>query len=194
MKALRTILIVSAVALFASCSKQPQTKHEASASGSIAGNLTTPASADDGQWLMAAKDYANTRYSNLDQINTGNVANLKVAWTFSTGTVRGNEGAPLVVGDRMYVVTPFPNILYALDLKNNGTLLWSYDPKASPAAQGVASATSLIEERPTGTGAFTTTLSMAIVSPSMPRQAKKSGRRSWPSSPMAKPSQWRPWW
>ena len=66
--------------------------------GNIAGKLTTPASADDGQWLMPAKDYANTRYSDLDQINTGNVKNLKVAWTFSTGHRRGHEAAPLVVG------------------------------------------------------------------------------------------------
>src|SRR5690242_9747782 len=46
---------------------------------------SAPGAADDGQWPMAAKDYANTRYSTLDEINTGNVANLKVAWTFSTG-------------------------------------------------------------------------------------------------------------
>ena len=76
-----------------------------------------PAAAEDGQWLMAAKDYANTRYSALDQINTGNVANLKEAWSFSTGATNGHEAAPLVVGDTMYVVTPFPNMLYALDLK-----------------------------------------------------------------------------
>ena len=87
---------------------------------------------------MAAKDYANTRYSSLDQINTGNVANLKQAWSFSTGAVNGHEAAPLVVGDTMYVVTPFPNVLYALDLKNGGTLKWTYDPKASNAAKGVA--------------------------------------------------------
>lgn len=123
------LFVILAVGLCAACSKQPESKHQASASGSIAGRLTTPASADDGQWLMAAKDYANTRYSGLDQINTSNVANLRVAWTFSTGTLRGNEGAPLVVGDRMYVVTPFPNILYALDLKNSGALLWTYDPR-----------------------------------------------------------------
>ena len=121
-----------------SCSKQPQSKHQASASGSIEGKLTVPAAAEDGQWLMAAKDYANTRYSALDQINTGNVGNLREAWSFSTGTTNGHEAAPLVVGDTMYVVTPFPNMLYALDLKNGGTLKWSYDPKASPAAKGVA--------------------------------------------------------
>src|SRR6478609_4267247 len=60
---------------------------------------TTPdgksADQEDGQWLMPAKDYANRRYSGLDQINTDNVKNLKVAWTFSTGIMRGQEAAPL---------------------------------------------------------------------------------------------------
>ena len=80
---------------------------------------------DDGQWVMAAKDYSNARYSGLDQINIGNAKNLKLAWTFSTGFTKGHEAAPLVVGDTMYVVTPFPNFLYALDLKNNGAIKWA---------------------------------------------------------------------
>src|SRR3954454_23509128 len=129
MTSVRPISVFLLTAFLAACSKQPSTKHEASAAGSVAGKLTTPAAAEDGQWLMAAKDYANTRYSALDQINTSNVANLKEAWTFSTGTLNGHEAAPLVVGDTMYVVTPFPNILYALDLKNSGTMKWAYDPK-----------------------------------------------------------------
>src|SRR5688572_10421869 len=93
---------------------------------------------DDGQWLMAAKDYANNRFSALEEINTANVASLKLAWTFSTGVLRGHEAAPLVVGDTMYFVTPFPNILYALDLKNSGQKKWEYRPKPALAAQGVA--------------------------------------------------------
>lgn len=93
---------------------------------------------EDGQWLMAGKNYANTRFSGLDQINASNVGNLKVAWTFSTGVNRGQESAPLVVGDTMYVVTPFPNILYALDLKNNGAAKWKYEPQPDASAQGVA--------------------------------------------------------
>src|SRR3954470_10685365 len=93
---------------------------------------------EDGQWRMAAKDYANTRFSALNQINSGNVTNLKVAWTFSTGVNRGQEAAPLVVSNTMYVVTPYPNILYALDLASNGAAKWKYEPKPSPAAQGVA--------------------------------------------------------
>jgi len=93
---------------------------------------------DDGQWLMASKDYGNNRFSGLEQINAGNVRNLKLAWSFSTGVLRGHEGAPLVVGDTMYYVTPFPNILYALDLKNGGAKKWEYRPKPPSAAQGVA--------------------------------------------------------
>jgi PQQ-dependent dehydrogenase (methanol/ethanol family) len=95
--------------------------------------------ADDGQWPMAAKNYASTRYSGLDEINTTNAARLKVAWTFSTGVTAGHEAAPLVVGSTMYLVTPFPNFVYALDLTQPGApMKWKYDPKPDSAAKGVA--------------------------------------------------------
>lgn len=87
---------------------------------------------------MAAKDYANTRYSTLNQIITDNVKELRVRWTFGTGVLRGNESAPLVVGSTMYVVTPFPNYLYALDLRQEGEMLWKYDPHPDAASQGEA--------------------------------------------------------
>ena len=61
-----------------------------------------------------------------------NVSKLAPAWTFSTGVLRGHEGAPLVIGDVMYVHTPFPNIVYALDLNNDGKILWKYEPKQDP--------------------------------------------------------------
>ncbi|HEX2268237.1 MAG TPA: methanol/ethanol family PQQ-dependent dehydrogenase [Pyrinomonadaceae bacterium] len=93
---------------------------------------------EDGQWQMPAKNYASTRFSGLSEINTGNVNNLKVAWTFSTGAVRGHEAAPLVVNNTMYVVTPYPNILYALDLTQGGAVKWKYEPKPAPQSQGVA--------------------------------------------------------
>ena len=93
---------------------------------------------DDGQWTMPGKNYALTRFSALDQINTENAKSLVAKWTFSTGVNRGQEAAPLVVGDTMYVVTPYPNILYALDLRNPGTVKWKYEPKPAAAAQGVA--------------------------------------------------------
>jgi PQQ-dependent dehydrogenase (methanol/ethanol family) len=99
-----------------------------------------PPPADEaGQWIRPSKDYANTRFSSLDQINAGNVGRVAVAWTFSVGVLRGQESAPLVVGNTMYVVTPYPNVLYALDLtKPGGALKWTYEPKPAAASQGVA--------------------------------------------------------
>jgi hypothetical protein len=67
---------------------------------------------DDGQWVRATKDYANTRYSTLDQINTANVGSLKVAWTFDTGVARGQEAAPIVANNTMYVVEGVPPRLF----------------------------------------------------------------------------------
>ena len=86
-------------------------------------------SKDARQWVMPAGDYANRRYSELNQINARNVHELAPVWTFSTGVLRGHEGAPLVIGDVMYVHTPFPNDVYALDLDHDGKILWKYEPK-----------------------------------------------------------------
>ena len=84
---------------------------------------------DPNQWAIQTGDYANQRYSKLDQINKENVGDLQVAWTFSTGVLRGHEGSPLVIGDVMYVHTPFPNTVYALDLNDNGRIIWKYEPQ-----------------------------------------------------------------
>jgi len=95
---------------------------------------------DDKQWVMPGKDYSATRFSTLNQITRDNVKNLRPAWTFSTGTLRGHEGAPLVIGDTMYVHTSFPNNVYALDLKGPdvGQIKWKYLPKQDPSVQAVA--------------------------------------------------------
>ena len=87
---------------------------------------------DDTQWVMPLGDYSSTRYSTLDEINKDNVGDLQVAWTFSTGVLRGHEGGPMVIGDIMYVHTPFPNIVYALDLNDNARVIWKYEPKQDP--------------------------------------------------------------
>jgi PQQ-dependent dehydrogenase (methanol/ethanol family) len=84
------------------------------------------------QWAIQTGDYANQRYSALDQINKDNVKDLGVAWSFSTGVLRGHEGSPLVIGDMMYLHTPFPNNVFALDLNNDGAIKWSYEPKQNP--------------------------------------------------------------
>jgi PQQ-dependent dehydrogenase (methanol/ethanol family) len=88
-------------------------------------------------WVMPAGTYDNQRYSKLNQINTQNVGKLQVAWTFSTGVLRGHEGGPLIIGDVMYVHGPFPNPVFALDLNNEGRILWKYEPKQDPDVIGV---------------------------------------------------------
>jgi len=105
-----------------------------------AGVRAAPAAAqDDGQWPMPAKDYASTRYSKLTAITPQNAPGLHPVWTFSTGVLGGHEGQPLVVGDTMYVVTPWPNVLYAFDLTKEGyPLRWKYRPEVSANAIGVS--------------------------------------------------------
>src|SRR5690348_12806245 len=83
---------------------------------------------DASNWAAQAGDYSNHRYTTLNQINAGNVGKLQVAWTLSTGVLRGHEGSPLVIGDTMYVHTPFPNNVYAVNLKDQ-TYKWKYEPK-----------------------------------------------------------------
>ena len=87
---------------------------------------------DPANWIMPTGDYANTRFSKLDQINRDNVGDLQVSWTFSTGVLRGHEGGPLVMGDTMYIHGPFPNPVFALDLNDNGRVIWKYEPKQDP--------------------------------------------------------------
>ena len=83
-------------------------------------------------WVMPTGNYANTRYSELKQITADNVGKLQAAWTFSTGVLRGHEGGPLIIGDVMYVHGPFPNPVFALDLNNDGKILWKYEPRQDP--------------------------------------------------------------
>ena len=156
----KTSLVVGIAALVAACSgghearptRAPASPHATSVSGaaprtdstlgargSAAHAASLAPDSSSGQWTVPARNYASTRYSRLDQITTTNVSKLGLAWTFSTGVTRGHEAAPLVVGSTMYVVTPFPNILYALDLSKPGApLKWKYEPHPAAASQGVA--------------------------------------------------------
>lgn len=78
-------------------------------------------------WAIWGGNYAGTRFSKLDQINNKNVKDLQVAWTFSTGVLRGHEGGPLVVNDTIYIHSPFPNKVFALSQKDQ-SIIWQYEP------------------------------------------------------------------
>jgi lanthanide-dependent methanol dehydrogenase len=138
---LAALAVASLAALAAGCRGD---SGAATASGIASGaidpgaRVIDPGTPDDGQWTAAAKDPANTRYSRLAQITAANVATLTLAWSFDTGSRHGHEGAPLVVGDTLYVITPFPNRLIALDLAHKGAVKWRYEPPVERAAAGVA--------------------------------------------------------
>src|SRR5262249_28729984 len=93
---------------------------------------------DDSQWVLPGKNYAAQRFSQLNKITPENVGKLKVAWSMSTGTNQGHEGAPLVVGSVMYAHSSYPNHVFAIDLANNGKILWQYTPKQDAKAVPVA--------------------------------------------------------
>src|SRR5881394_2458794 len=134
MKRLPLLLMVAAFMLPA-CSNTSAPPAEKSA-GSPA---SSPAKEEDKQWGMPNKDYASTRYSTLNAINTDNVKTLKAAWSFSTGVLRGHEGGPLVIGSTMFVHTPFPDIVYALDLSKEGApIKWKYVPKQDASVVAIA--------------------------------------------------------
>ena len=142
------------LALAAGCSREQQNAEArptsapgAPAAGSAAARPPASAAAratavlepEDGQWTRPAKSYASLRYSQLAEISAANVASLRPVWSFSTAVLRGHEEPPIVVGSTMYLLTPFPNILYALDLTKPGaSVKWQYEPKPESAAQGVA--------------------------------------------------------
>lgn len=114
---------------------------QAGRSGAEAGaKPRAPAFATTGsEWPSPGMNPALTRYSALDQINAGNVAKLQVVSTFSTGLNKGHEAAPIVVGSTLYFVTPYPNVLYALDITKPGMpLKWKFEPRPEAASQGVA--------------------------------------------------------
>ncbi|MGE0458685.1 MAG: PQQ-binding-like beta-propeller repeat protein [Bauldia sp.] len=94
----------------------------------LANDDVTALVADAGNVVMPSITYNGWNYSLLDQITLDNVADLEVAWTWQTGILDSHEASPLVIGDMMYIVTPKPNYVYALDLTRNGVITWEFRP------------------------------------------------------------------
>src|SRR3954451_18529551 len=134
---------VFAAALSSACNKQPSQPTSPSVPAPDAGARAVPPAAasppEDGNWTMPGKDYASTRFSGLNEITPANVGKLQVAMTFSTGTTEGFEAPPLVINNTMYIIAPWPNTVYALDLTKPGApAKWTYHPNPAAASKGVA--------------------------------------------------------
>jgi PQQ-dependent dehydrogenase (methanol/ethanol family) len=96
------------------------------------------AAQDPNQYVLPLGSYSGIRHSTLSQINPRNASKLRVAWTMSTGTLRGQEGQPLVVGNMMYFESSYPNFVYAVDLDNPGQIVWKFAPEQDKFAPSVA--------------------------------------------------------
>ncbi len=134
------IAFATAAAIGTGCSHQsnPARENSTPVQGAVPGTRMV-APLPTTEYTTPLGDLAATRFSPLNQVNTSNISNLRLVATLSTGIPQGHEGAPLVVNNTMYVITPFPNKLLAIDLKNaQGPLKWTYDPQADPRAVGVA--------------------------------------------------------
>src|SRR3954469_11124890 len=133
-------MVLAAALLCSACSRDSDSTRPANV-GTVAGTriASAPPNSNAGEWLLPGRDYSNSRYSDLSQITPANAANLRASWTFSTGVLRGHEGQPLVVNNTMYLVTPYPNVSYALDLTQAGQpLKWKFRPENAQAAAGQA--------------------------------------------------------
>jgi len=83
------------------------------------------------EWLLHGRTYAEERHSPLDQINTSNVDQIGLSWSFETGTNRGHETTPIVKDGVMFITAPW-SVVHALDAKT-GDLLWTHDPQVERA-------------------------------------------------------------
>lgn len=96
------------------------------------------AQAAGAEWTTPAGTVQGTRFSSLAQITPANAGTLVEEFAVPTGTTASHQGQPLVVGSTMYVVTPYPNKLIAIDLGNRGAKKWTFSPNPDEYAQGVA--------------------------------------------------------
>jgi len=103
-----------------------------------AGGSLDSMSQDSNQWVMPLGNYSGTRHSKLNQITNQNVSRLQVAWTMSLGTLRGQEGQPLVIGNMMYLQSAYPNYVYAIDLNQFWRIAWKFAPEIDKLAPSVA--------------------------------------------------------
>jgi quinoprotein glucose dehydrogenase len=134
--ALAAAIVLTGIALVYAAFNDPQ-EINGTVTAQTAEAPATPASRA-GDWLAYGNTQAGTRYSPLAQINNKNTKDLKEAWTFRTGDMKGpndpveitNEVTPLAVDGTLYFCTPH-QIAIALD-GATGKEKWRFDPGLKP--------------------------------------------------------------
>jgi lanthanide-dependent methanol dehydrogenase len=98
--------------------------------------LPQSARTPDTDWRAQAGDAGNRRYSPLAQIDRDNVGQLEPVWRVPTGAQGGHEGGPLVVAGTLYIHTPYPNRVVAIDLADRREK-WRYEPRQDASALAI---------------------------------------------------------
>jgi quinohemoprotein ethanol dehydrogenase len=96
------------------------------ATSSVDGTMIKDNTATSKDWPTTGLDYAETRFSKLKQINSDNVKNLGLVWSYSLGSSRGVEATPVVVDGIMYQTAPW-SVVHAIDVRT-GNKIWTFDP------------------------------------------------------------------
>jgi quinohemoprotein ethanol dehydrogenase len=109
------------VALLPACSKQqpPVTVDDAA---------LRAAAANSDEWISVGRDYSETHFSPLKQIDATTVGRLGLAWSYDTGSLRGLEATPLVSNGVLYATGDWSNV-FSLDART-GRQLWRWDARA----------------------------------------------------------------
>ena len=129
----RSVRWVAAAAAAVLISSAPVPAAPAAATA-VDGKALTSAAGDLSEWLTHGRTYDEQRFSPLEQINTGNVKDLGLAWFADLDTARGQEATPLVIDGTIYITTAWSKVK-AYDAVS-GKLRWQYDPKV-PGEAGI---------------------------------------------------------
>lgn len=123
--ALGALLCLAAASAVAQGKGSPE--HIKAATAKVDGAFIRANTAKTSDWPSYGLDYAETRFSRLEQINAGNVKDLGLAWSYNLESTRGVEATPLVVDGIMYVSASW-SVVHAIDVRT-GKKIWSFDPK-----------------------------------------------------------------
>jgi quinohemoprotein ethanol dehydrogenase len=107
-------------------------EHITAATQRVDGAFMKANAAKSNDWPSYGLDYAETRFSKLNQVNAGNVKDLGLVWSYNLESTRGVEATPLVVDGIMYVTASW-SVVHAVDVRT-GKRIWSFDPKVTKEA------------------------------------------------------------
>jgi alcohol dehydrogenase (cytochrome c)/quinohemoprotein ethanol dehydrogenase len=131
---MKRLCAILAVVCLNACGHPPITVKPPRGPADVDAARLTTAGQDRDNWLTHGRTYDEQRFSPLDQVNTGNVGSLGLAWSLDLDTDRGQEATPLVVDGVMYSTSAWSKV-QAIDAAS-GRLLWQYDPKV-PGETGI---------------------------------------------------------